>query len=86
MVRLLLVGIIIITSFSCMAEEIEVEDVVALEKWTGDLDEMVERKRIRALVAYSKTFYFLDGAEQRGLTYEALKKFEQYINQKFKSD
>ena len=50
--------------------------------WTGDFHEMVERHRIRALVPYSKTFYFLDGATQRGLTYDLLKGFEKHVNQK----
>ena len=51
-------------------------------KWTGDLDGMTERHMIRALVVYSKTFYFLDGAEQRGATYDALHAFEQELNRK----
>lgn len=50
--------------------------------YTGDLDEMLDLNRIRVLVAYSKTFYFLDGAEQRGLTYETFSEFEQLLNQK----
>ena len=50
--------------------------------WTGDFDQMVERHRIRALVPYSKTFYFLDGPHQRGLTYDLLKEFEKHLNQK----
>ena len=41
---------------------------------------MVERHRIRALVVYSKTFYFLDGATQRGATYDLFKAFEKKIN------
>jgi len=49
-------------------------------KWTGDLDEMVERGYLRALVSYSKTQYFLDGAQQRGLSYEALQEFEKFLN------
>lgn len=48
--------------------------------WTGDFDGMVERNIIRALVPYSKTFYFLDGADQRGISYEALNQFEKQIN------
>ena len=51
------------------------------KKWSGDFDGMAERHLIRALVPYSKTFYFLDGADQRGLTYELLKEFETYMNQ-----
>lgn len=52
-----------------------------LDNWTGDFDGMVERQRIRVLVAYSKTFYFLDGAHQRGLSYEQLRAFERHVNQ-----
>jgi membrane-bound lytic murein transglycosylase MltF len=56
-----------------------IEQLVA-ERWTGDLDEMRRRRVIRVLVTYSKTFYFLDGAQQRGLTYEQLKGFEEFLN------
>ena len=42
------------------------------QAWVGDLDEMAERGVVRALVAYSLGQYFLDGATQRGATYEAL--------------
>lgn len=55
------------------------------EPWTGDLDAMVDRQRIRALVTFSKTFYFLDGVEQRGLSFDALKEFEKTINKKLKT-
>jgi membrane-bound lytic murein transglycosylase MltF len=59
-----------------------VESLLKLdEKWYGDFDGMAERHLIRALVPYSKTFYFLDRADQRGLTYELLRKFEGYVNQ-----
>ena len=54
------------------------------EKWTGDYDGMVDRHLIRALVPYSKTFYFLDGGDQRGLTYESLVGFDKYVNKKLK--
>ncbi len=65
-----------------VTEEVaEVESVLKLnEKWTGDFDGMSERNLIRALVPFSKTFYFLDGGDQRGLTYELLKEFENFIN------
>jgi membrane-bound lytic murein transglycosylase MltF len=52
------------------------------QEWTGDLDGMVERGYIRALVTYSQTNYFLDGGTQRGLTYEALREFEKFLNQR----
>jgi membrane-bound lytic murein transglycosylase MltF len=53
-------------------------------RWTGDFDGMAKRDRIRVLVPYSKTFYFLDGAHQRGLTYDTLMEFEKYINKRLK--
>lgn len=49
--------------------------------WVGDLDGMVERGAIRALVVYTLGQYFLDGATQRGVTYEALVEFEKFLNQ-----
>jgi len=54
-------------------------------RWTGDFDGLAKRRYIRALVVYSKTMYFLDGARERGLTYELLKEFENVINQKLKT-
>jgi membrane-bound lytic murein transglycosylase MltF len=53
-----------------------------LEPFTGDFDAMVERRIIRALVVPSPTFYFLDGAEQKGIAYEALKEFEKLVNER----
>jgi hypothetical protein len=57
-------------------EELPSEEAVRqlLERWNGDLDGMVERRYVRMLVTFSKTNYFLDKAEQRGLTYEAGKR------------
>ena len=54
-------------------------------KWTPDFDEMVEKKVIRALVPYSKTFYFLDGATPRGAAYDFLRLFEDHLNKKLKT-
>jgi membrane-bound lytic murein transglycosylase MltF len=55
-------------------------DLGIAKKWSGDFDGMAERHLIRALVPPSKTFYFLDGADQRGLIYELLKEFETHLN------
>jgi membrane-bound lytic murein transglycosylase MltF len=49
-------------------------------EWVGDLDGMAERGVVRALVVYSLGQYFLDGATQRGATYEALAEFENFLN------
>lgn len=48
--------------------------------WTGDFDGMLERRKIRVLVPYSKTFYFLDGATQRGISYEGMQTFGKWLN------
>ncbi len=53
------------------------------EKWTGDWDGMLARRRIRALVVYSKTLYFVDRGERHGISFEALKEFEAVLNKQF---
>ncbi|HEX6898578.1 MAG TPA: lytic transglycosylase F [Thermoanaerobaculia bacterium] len=50
--------------------------------WTGDFDAMLERRRIRVLVPYSRTLYFSDKGRERGITADAVREFEQYLNQK----
>ena len=50
------------------------------EPHTDDFGGIVERRTIRALVVRSKTFYFFDGAVPRGLSYDRLKAFEAYVN------
>ena len=71
---------------ACPTTVFSVESLLKLdEKWTGDFDEMVKIQKIRALVPYSKTLYFLDSADQRGLAYEMLKELEKYINKRLKT-
>ena len=55
------------------------------EKRLGDFNAMVKERRIRVLVVYSKTYYFLDRGQQRGAAYELVKEFEKYVNKKFKN-
>ena len=85
---ILVTAMLVVVFHSANVTESEaVESVLDLnEKWTGNFDGMVQRHLIRALVPYSKTFYFLDGADQRGLTYEALQKFEKYVNGQLKKE
>jgi membrane-bound lytic murein transglycosylase MltF len=59
--------------------------VLPSAKWTGDLDDMIKRRLIRVLVVYSKTFFFVDKGTQRGVAYEAFRKFEEDLNKKLKS-
>ena len=53
--------------------------------WTGDFDGMVKRRVIRVLVPYSKTFYFVDKATQRGLSYDVTRLLEADLNKKLKT-
>jgi membrane-bound lytic murein transglycosylase MltF len=59
--------------------------VLPSEKWTGDLDGMIKRRMTRVLVVYSKTFFFVDKGTQRGVAYEAFRKFEEDLNKKLKA-
>ncbi len=58
---------------------------LVLQKWTGDLDGMIKRRRIRVLTTYSKTHYFIDKGQQRGITYDAFKELEEVLNKKHKT-
>ena len=59
--------------------------LLEMKPWIGDFDGMAKRRTIRALVVYSKTFYFLDQGRQRGAIYELLKQFEKLVNKKLKT-
>jgi membrane-bound lytic murein transglycosylase MltF len=48
----------------------------------NDFDEMAKQRTVRALVVRSRTFYFFDGAVQRGLSYDSLRAFEDFLNKK----
>ncbi len=54
------------------------------QQWRGDLDGMIERRMIRALVVYSKTFYFIDRGAPHGTSYDTLSAFEAFLNSKLK--
>ena len=53
--------------------------------FTGDFDEMVKRRVIRAAVTFNRTHYFIDKGQERGLTYESLKLFENDLNTDLKT-
>lgn len=66
------------------AEEAEVDALVLpLPKaWTGDFEGMRERRLVRILVPYSKTFFAVDRGRQRGIAYEIGKALESWLNKK----
>jgi len=53
--------------------------------FTGDLDGMIQRRVIRILTPYSKTFYFIDRGVQRGLIYEIGEILERDLNKRLKT-
>ena len=54
-------------------------------QWTGDLDGMVERRLIRVLTVYSKTFFFVDKGTQRGVVHDIGRALEHELNRKLKA-
>jgi len=53
--------------------------------WTGDFDQMVERRVIRVLTVYQMGGYFLDGPQEKGLTFDLVKLFEKSLNEKLET-
>jgi membrane-bound lytic murein transglycosylase MltF len=52
---------------------------------TGDLDEMVKRRNIRALLILNPIGFFYDKGQPRGVNYEALEELQKFANQKLKT-
>ncbi len=53
--------------------------------FTDDFDAMVKRRMIRVAVTFNRTHYFIDKGQERGLTYESLKLFENDLNAELKT-
>jgi len=52
--------------------------------WTGDFDGIVERRVLRVALPYSRSLFYLDEGRERGLTADAVLKFEEHLNAKYK--
>ncbi len=52
---------------------------------TDDFDAMIKRRAIRVGVTFNRTHYFIDKGQERGITYEALKSFEDDLNKELKT-
>jgi membrane-bound lytic murein transglycosylase MltF len=55
------------------------------KRFTGDFDQMIERKLIRIGVTPNRTFYFVDKGVQRGIAYDYGLLMEQRLNEKLGS-
>jgi membrane-bound lytic murein transglycosylase MltF len=53
--------------------------------FTGDFDEMVKRRAIRVGVTFNRTHYFVDLGQERGLSAESLRLFENDLNAELKT-
>ena len=51
-----------------------------LPTWKDDLPGLLEKRVVRLLVVYSKTFYFIDKGQQRGITYDFGMELEKALN------
>ncbi len=49
---------------------------------TGDLDQMIQERRIRALVVINPISFFYSNGKPNGMTYEALEQLEHVVNKK----
>ena len=56
---------------------------ITFKPWTGDFDQMLERHMIRALVPYSRSLYFNDKGQERGIAADNVRDFERWINKKY---
>jgi membrane-bound lytic murein transglycosylase MltF len=53
---------------------------IARKPWTGDLDAMIKRRVVRVLVPHSKTHYYVDRGQPRGIAYEAVNAWAEGLN------
>ncbi len=58
------------------------ENLSTAQQEFGDLDSMLARRQIRVLVPPSRLFYYFDGVEQKGLTFEILLQFETWLEKR----
>lgn len=55
-----------------------------MQNWTGDYDEILKKRMLRILVPFRKTFFFVDKGNEFGVSAEAGKELEKWINNKYK--
>jgi membrane-bound lytic murein transglycosylase MltF len=58
---------------------------IGLTRDTGDLDSMVKRRQIRALVILNPIGFFYDKGLPKGAMYETLEEFQRFANKKLKT-
>ena len=77
MTRLLFLALLLF--FSCKKEEINNDEIIAIEKkW--DLEQIKESGKLKALTVYSSTSYFLYKGRPMGYEFELLERFAEYLD------
>ena len=56
---------------------------IANKPWTGDFDQMLERRMIRVYAPFSRSLYFSDKGRERGIAVELVRDWERYLNIKY---
>ncbi|QGH61736.1 lytic transglycosylase F [Serratia proteamaculans] len=64
--------------------QVNMDDI--MRPWQGDLPGMLDRRVIRVLTTYSKTFFFITKGTQRGATHDIFIEFERDLNLKLIKD
>ena len=83
---LLFLFIMPLNGFTAFRSDLSINEIEGeIQSRTGDFDEMIKNKIIRVLMPYNKAFFFFDGAQPKGLSYESAMLFENFINKKLKS-
>ena len=55
----------------------------SLARRTGDLDQMLKKHTIRALLLINPIFFFYQNGKPHGISYETLEELERFVNQNF---
>lgn len=58
--------------------------VLANAAFSGDFDKMLERRLIRVAAPYSRSLFYNDHGQERGLSAELARDFERFLNSKYK--
>ncbi len=87
-----LLGLILVPAY-VVADEIDGDQLYqdslviehANEPWTGDLDEIIDRRFIRVVTAYNPLFFSYDGIGRRGLAVEVANEFDKWLNETYEN-
>lgn len=70
----------IVAAFNDKTTEQNIHDKIKV--YTGDFDQVAMKRMLRVLVPYNRAFFFFEGAEPKGISYEICNLFGKSINKK----